>query len=226
MSPAAQQAAIERWAEANEVTIAAWHHEVISGKTTAANRPDMMGAIVDLSYHGAGVLVVAKRDRLARSVMQAAIIEGLVRDQGARVVCADGQAVDDGSPEAAFIRTVIDAIAEWERAKISQRTREALAVKKRRGERVGQVPYGWMVGTDGKTLHPIEAEQAIIAKVNKLFRRGETRASVAEILWYEGTVSRTGKRFKTTQIDRMLEPELRAMITTFVPPKDPKAVKP
>jgi hypothetical protein len=54
-------------------------------------------ALGELRALGAGVLVVAKRDRLARDVYVAATIERAVASGGARVVSADGTANGDAS---------------------------------------------------------------------------------------------------------------------------------
>ena len=74
----------------------------------------------------------------------AATIERAVAHGGGRVVCADG--VGNGETSAdAFMRTIIDAAAAYERALIRARTRAALGVKKSRGESTGtavRVP-GW-----------------------------------------------------------------------------------
>jgi DNA invertase Pin-like site-specific DNA recombinase len=75
LGPEAQRAAVKRWAEASGARVAAWHTDPgVSG-----------GAALDgLREHGAGVLVVVKRDRLARDVVLAAQVESLAQRAGAR----------------------------------------------------------------------------------------------------------------------------------------------
>lgn len=142
LSPGAQRAAIERWAAGAGVVVVAWHEDLgVSGGTALEDRPGLLSALDGLDALGAGTLVVAKRDRLARDVLTAALVERLCGRKGARVVAADGVANGDG-PEAALMRTLLDAFAAYERALIRARTRAALAVKKSRGERTGGVPMG------------------------------------------------------------------------------------
>jgi len=43
-------------------------------------------------------------------------------------------------------------------------TKAALGAKKARGERVGEIPYGYRLATDGVHLEPDQAEQAVIAE--------------------------------------------------------------
>lgn len=73
------------------------------------------------------MLVAAKRDRLARDVLTAALVERLCELKGGRIQTADGTGNVDG-PEAALIRTLLDAFAAYERALIRARTKAALAV--------------------------------------------------------------------------------------------------
>jgi len=65
-----------------------------------------------LTAQGAGVLLVAKRDRLARDVIVSAVVERLVERQGARVMAADGTGNGD-SPEAELMRRIADAFSVY-----------------------------------------------------------------------------------------------------------------
>jgi DNA invertase Pin-like site-specific DNA recombinase len=143
---------------------------------------------------GAGVLVVAKRDRIARDVMIAAMVERLVQREGAHVLSAAGEGGDDANdPSAQLMRTIVDAFAQYERALIRSRTKAALGVKKSRGERVGSVPFGFRLGADGRKLEPYEAEQAAMVRARTLRASGLSLRAVARALASEGVLSRSGK---------------------------------
>src|SRR5687767_12532202 len=78
LGPQAQRANIERWATTHGVTIVAWRTDQgVSGGAELDKRPALQAALDDLRLYDAGVLVVAKRDRLARDVVKAALIERL-----------------------------------------------------------------------------------------------------------------------------------------------------
>jgi hypothetical protein len=51
-----------------------------------------------LRVHGAGVLALAKRDRIARNVVIAATIDRAAEAHGARTVAADGAVKPFGEP--------------------------------------------------------------------------------------------------------------------------------
>jgi hypothetical protein len=110
-------------------------------------RPGLLAALSALRQRNACILLVARRDRLARDVLVAALVERLAERDGATVQAADGPA-EGTSPEAVLMRRIIDAFAEYERLVVRARTRAALALKRSRGERTGGIPYGcWLVGT-------------------------------------------------------------------------------
>ena len=193
LGPEAQRAAIEAWASREGVTVVAWHVEAgVSGAAAIADRPELVAALASLTVHGAGVLVVAKRDRLARDVMNAAMAERMAADAGARIVSAAGEGTDSADPSAVLMRTMVDAFAQYERAMIAARTRAALAAKRAKGERTGTIPYGFTADAAGR-LEQHAAEQATIARVRELRAAGATFPAIVAQLRAEGVASRAGK---------------------------------
>lgn len=204
LSPEAQRAQIENWAAREGVHVTAWHVDAgVSGASPIEARPALCEALSALREHGAGVLVVARRDRVARDVVVAATIERAATSAGARLVSADGTANGD-SPADAFMRTVIDGAAAYERGLIKARTKAALAAKAAKGERVGMVPYGWRVSADGVALERDEAEQGVLAAVRELRAAGLSQRAIVAELAGRGLVSRSGRPFQKTQIARMV----------------------
>jgi DNA invertase Pin-like site-specific DNA recombinase len=152
LGPEAQRAAIESWAKREGVAVVAWHVDAgVSGGSDLADRPALIAALGELRAVRAGVLVIAKRDRLARDVVVAATIERAAKACGAKVLSADGTANGD-SPADIFMRTMIDGAAAYERALIRARTKTALAAKRARGERAGEVPFGFCADVDGRLV--------------------------------------------------------------------------
>ena len=183
LGPDAQREAIERWAKANGVRIIATFEDLgVSGGAAIEDRPGLLGAVDALVEHRAGLLVAAKRDRLARDVMIAAMIERLAQRNGARVASADGTGNGDG-PEAMLMRSIIDAFGAYERALIRSRTKSALAVKRARGERTSRfAPFGFTFGPDGRSLVPVAAEQTIVARVRGMHEAGTSLSAIARVL--------------------------------------------
>jgi DNA invertase Pin-like site-specific DNA recombinase len=199
LGPEAQRAALTAWAAREGVTIVAWHTDAgVSGAAPLTERPAMLAALGDLRAHGAGVLAVAKRDRLARDVMAAAMIDRLTLDAGARVVSAAGEGTEGDDPAAVLMRRMVDAFAEYERAVIAARTRAALAVKKARGESTGEAPYGYRAEA-GRLVKDAD-EQAVIARVRQARAEGLTVREIAEGLRLAGVCSRGGRPIATSAV--------------------------
>jgi DNA invertase Pin-like site-specific DNA recombinase len=202
LSPDAQTAAIDAWAKREGLVVASVHADLgVSGGTPLEDRPGLLGAIESVKATGAGVLVVARRDRLARDVLTAALAERLCERVGARLLAADGTGNGDG-PEAALLRTLLDAFAAYERALVRARTRAALAVKKARRERTGSVPLGSRAGKDGH-LEVDAAESAAIARARALREEGRSLREIAATLVAEGYRPR-GKRWHVETLSKVV----------------------
>lgn len=201
LSPDAQRAAIERWARGVGVMIVAWHEDLgVSGGTALEDRPGLLAALDSLSTHAAGVLVVAKRDRLARDVLTAALVERLCERKGARIQTADG-AGNEAGPEGALMRTLLDAFAAYERALIRARTKGALAVLKAKGRRTGGVPMGRRV--EAGRLVVDGGEAAAVARARELRDQGKSLREIAAALEVEGHRPR-GARWHVQTLARMV----------------------
>jgi DNA invertase Pin-like site-specific DNA recombinase len=126
----AQRAAIEAFAAREQITILGWFSECQSGKRisdTLEERPQLRAALEAANAAKAPVLV-SKLDRLSRDVH---FISGLMAHKVPFLVAELGADVDP------FMLHLFAALAEKERAMISQRTKAALAALKARGVKLG-----------------------------------------------------------------------------------------
>lgn len=200
LTPDAQRTAIEAFAAAEGLTICAWHVEAVSGGADVDDRPVLLAAIDDLRVHGAGTLLVAKRDRLARDGDIAGFLSYSLRKAGARIMSADGANGEDLNDR--MTRTLQAMFAEQERHEIRRRTRAALAVLKARGVYLGAPPFGYR--RDGAGLVEDAAEQGVLRIVRELRAAGLSQRAIVAELAKRGAVSRVGRPFQATQIARML----------------------
>lgn len=197
----AQRGEIQRMAAQEGLTIVAWHEDKgVSGVTPMDERPGLLAAFHSLQEHRAGVLIAAKRDRLARDVVVAATIQRLVLSYGAQLMTTDGAGTAD-TPEANFMRTLMDAMAQFERALIRSRTSAALQAKRKRGELAGGVPYGWVADAH-RRLQPNPQEQTVIRIVRGLAAQGLSIRRIAGKLELAGIQPR-GARWHHTTIVRI-----------------------
>lgn len=192
LGPEAQRSQIEAWAQRERVEIVSWHEDHTSGATAVDLRDALPEALAQLRPSGAKILVVAKRDRIARDLYTGAMIERLVKRSGAEIVSAAGEGSGGDGPDQVLLRRLVDVFAEYERLMIQHRTRAALAALARRGERNGEIPYGCKLGSDGRRLEPHEGEQTVIRQVLALVDRGRTQREIARILTASGVRNRQG----------------------------------
>ena len=207
LGPDAQREALARWCAAHGAELVGTHEDLdVSGGDPLDRRPALLAALDGLAQHGAGVLLVAKRDRLARDVLNAALIERLAERAGARVVSAAGEGTDGlpGDPSGMLLRGIVDLFAQYERLVIAARTRAALAVKKARGERTGGVPYGYRLATDGVHLEPDPDEARAVAAARRYRAKGMTLQAIADRLHTRGIRPRSGGRWHPQTVARIV----------------------
>ena len=199
----AQQAAIEAAAARLGFSVLETFTDTVSGGLALEYRPALLSALE--AIRAGDVLLVAKRDRLGRDVLNVAMIERLVERRGARVYSAAGEGTDDDGPTGRLMRQIIDAFAEYERALIRARTRAAMAAAKKRGQRVGQIPWGMTLGDDGRSLVPNLEERALLAEIRALRDQGLALIQIAETLNERGLRNRQNRLWRAGFIAQLLE---------------------
>lgn len=204
LGPEAQRGAISAWAERESISVVEWFVEQgVSGATPVLERVTLLAALEALPKWNAGVLAFAKRDRIARNVAFAQEIERLVYLQGAAVRTADGMSDGRGS-SGLMSKGFHDLLGAYEREVIRERTRDAMAVKKARGERAGTIPYGFRLAEDGRRLEKDEIEQGTIVRARVLRTDGLSFHEIARRLLAEGYRPRVGDRWFAPQVARMM----------------------
>lgn len=169
------------------------------------HRPGLEAAIGELRR--GDVLLVYRHDRLARSVLLAELVRRQVSAAGARIAAVEGDvAGEDESPEAVFVRQVLDAVAELERKLIGARTRSAMRQQQREGKRVSRfAPYGYRLDPSDETrLVPVEREQEAIKRAKELASSGLTAYAIAKALDQEMPDACRGKSWSVRTVAKIL----------------------
>lgn len=166
----------------------------LSGALDLEDRPSLFAAVQGLKR--GDVLIVAKRDRIGRDLVGVAMIERQIIRKGARVVSAAGEGTEGTDAGAVMQRQILDVFAEYERRLIGQRTKAALQAKRARGERAGNVPFGYRLGADGQKLEPCEAEQGVLSILGELRAAGYSLRQIASELNRQGFKTRRGTAWR------------------------------
>jgi DNA invertase Pin-like site-specific DNA recombinase len=111
--------------------------------------------------------------------------------------------VDGGDPTRVLVRQVFGAIAQYERALISARMQAGRAAKAARGGfAFGSPPFGYRASD--KQLAPEPNEQAALARIVEMRRRGATFRAIAEALDAEGFEPKRSQRWHPEKVRRIV----------------------
>ncbi len=140
--------------------------DTISG--TKRDRPELDRLLEQLRE--GDVVVVTKYDRLARSLMHLLSIVEDIRSRGAGFRSL-GEQIDTTTPAGRLIFHVFGSIAEFERERIEERTREGLEAARKRGRVGGRPPA--LNKAQREEVRRMKAEGRKIVEIARLFNVSE-----------------------------------------------------
>lgn len=159
--------------------------EKVSGKNM--KRPELQN-ILDNIKKG-DVIMAAKLDRLSRSVLDfSELMSRAYREQWEIVLLEPS--VDTTTPHGKFTANIFAAVAELEREMISQRTKEALAVLKARGVRLGAPP---------------SIPEKVVRRIVDEHNAGFTLREIAQGLELDQIPTIRGGEWQHTTVDRVIK---------------------
>ncbi|MBX3225973.1 MAG: recombinase family protein [Labilithrix sp.] len=206
-SPAEQRSAIESWAAREAALVLAWQIDAgVGGATPIAERPGLTAAYRAIREHRAGVLVAANAACFSHDELVAWLIERAALSEGATLVTADGLTAEPRVSPAprSYTRGAVDLARAYDRVVVRGRIRATQADKRARGERIGNVPYGYRVAADGVHTEPDPAEQEVLATVRRLASEGLSQRAIVLHLAAAGVAGRTGSPLGQTQVSKLL----------------------
>ena len=162
--------------------------DVASGKSLR-HRDELGRTLRDLRDHNADALIVAKLDRLSRSVLDFAGVMETAAEEGWSLVVLD-LAVDTTTTNGKLIAHIMIALAQWERELIGDRTKAALTAVRARGTRLGRPS-----GIDAETLRLIRV----------LRSSGKSWQGIADALAAEGVPTAQGGRWHAATVRKIHE---------------------
>lgn len=112
--------------------------ETISGSVSAMQRPGFTRLLEKMEQ--GDVLIVTKLDRLGRDAIDVTSTVNLLDERGIRVHCLALGGTDLTSSAGRLTMQVINAVAQFERDLLIERTQAGLARAKAEGKRIGRPP--------------------------------------------------------------------------------------
>jgi DNA invertase Pin-like site-specific DNA recombinase len=193
--------------------------EGVSGTLEAADRPGLQEAIDMLNGPDGGAqgLLVARLDRLARSVtIQEAILAAIWRD-GHAVFTADGGEVprdDVDDPMRQAMREMAAVFASLDRRLIIKRLRDGRRAKQAMGLHAqGGYAYGRQAGRDAagrKDAVPNPDEQAAVDLIVRARRAGKSYRAICDDLEAAGIAPRKAARWSAMTVCKIAKREMGA----------------
>ncbi len=204
----AQRAKLSAYAEVYDLDLvqviedAGW-----SAKTL--ERPGLAAALASLEAGQADAILVAKLDRLTRSVRDLGDLVDRYFVGGRAALMSVAENVDTRTAGGRLVLNVLGAVSQWEREAIGERTSEALAQLRREGVKLGGEALGWRrsEGADAsgrRIVCDVVEEVETLRRMMTLRASGATIKQIATALEAEGRRTKSGGRWHATTVQRVL----------------------
>ena len=178
----------------------------VSGSVPLSERPagkDMLGDI-----RAGDVIVACKLDRLFRSASDALATAESLKKKGVDLILIDmGIEPVTGNGAAKMFFGVLALMAEFERDRINERTKDGIRAKReKKGFLGGNPPLGFRVEGQGREskLVPDEREREIIAMVREM-APSHGYGAIRRHLIEKGVPTRSGEPWQSVQVQRIIK---------------------
>lgn len=204
MGLAAQRGRIEAWCAATGAELTGVVEDAgVSGTKTLGERPGgaQIAEMLRQRRPTVAAVVVARLDRLGRDASETLALIGTFATGSVGLVSVADR-IDFSTPQGKAMAGVSAIFAELERDLIAQRTSEALRELRAQGRAYGPVPFGFR--RVGDALVAQSEEQSVLARINRLRRRGRSYAAIATSLNRAGIPAKRGGRWHAGSVRSVL----------------------
>ena len=170
--------------------------------TTTAGREEFLRMMGDSKGGDISRIYVYKLDRFARNRYDSATNRHRLSKRGVEVVPV-AESIPEG-PEGIMLEAMLEGMAEYYSANLSQNVRRGMEGNALKCKHNGARLYGYDLGADG-FYHVNEDEATVVRKMFDMYAGGASCPEIVEALAPYRT--RTGKRFRTSHVMRMLRNE-------------------
>ena len=179
---------------------------IVDGGESAKNlnRPGLQRLLALVDSGKVKAVIVAKLDRLTRSVKDLCSLLELFEKRGVALISV-AESLDTASAAGRLVITIMAAVSQWEREAIGERTRDALRHKRTSGERVGNIRFGFRLSPDGKHVEPDPGEQGVLTEIGHLRQSGHTLRGIAAALNRKALRTRRGSAWRLEHVARIIK---------------------
>lgn len=167
------------------------------------HRPGMVRLLALVEAGAIDTVIIAKLDRLTRSVADLAELLKRFERRGVSLVSV-ADSLGTRSAAGRLVLNIMVSVSQWEREAIGERTRDAMRHKRANGERVGTVPFGYRPAAGLARIEADPAEQGILSRIQELRASGRTTREIAAALNDSGLTTRRGTAWRFQYVAQAL----------------------
>ncbi|MFH0826064.1 MAG: recombinase family protein [Pseudomonadota bacterium] len=181
--------------------------EAISGGKPLSERPEGAAMCALIEAGEVDCVVITKLDRGFRNVVDCLQTIDMwdAANVGLHIVDLGGNSVDTKTTMGRYMITMFAAAAELERGLIRDRCNGGRKVCKAEGKRVGEIPYGYTLGADGKTLVEDSTEQEGLRLIHDLNAQGYSLREIADEMNKRQYAAKKGGKWSFGQVRTVLK---------------------
>src|ERR1019366_8616190 len=168
------------------------------------SRPGMARLLFLVDTGAVDTVIIAKLDRLTRSVKDLAELLERLTKHGVSLVSV-AESLYTGSASGRLVLNIMVSVSQWEREAIGERTRDAMRHKKAKLKFVGNAPYGFRQAADKRHVEPEPGEQAILERIHRLRKGGKSLRGIADQLNRLDIRTRQGSPWRHEYVARLLK---------------------
>jgi DNA invertase Pin-like site-specific DNA recombinase len=194
-----QQIAVERYAKQAGYSITdSVYDAAVSGADPLDARPGFAEALRRIAANGVKTIIVETASRFARDLIVAETGYRRLREAGITLIASDApNSFLDDTPTSTFIRQVLAAVQELDKAMIVSKLRGARQRKRATGVKV-----------EGRKSHA-EKNPATVERARALRAEGLTLKQITDQMTAEGFRTKPGTPYHLTAIGKMLSGRTR-----------------
>jgi DNA invertase Pin-like site-specific DNA recombinase len=153
------------------------------------DRPGMERLLVLVDARKVDTVIIAKLDRLTRSVKDLALLLENFTRRGVGLVSV-AESLDTNTAAGRLVLNIMVSVSQWEREAIGERTRDAMAHMKATHQAYSPTPYGFE--RNGDMLATADDEQGTVQQIRAWHAAGWTLRKIAGELNRLGVATKNG----------------------------------
>jgi site-specific DNA recombinase len=153
------------------------------------DRPGMERLLALVDARKVDTVIIAKLDRLTRSVKDLALLLERFTRRGVALVSV-AESLDTNTAAGRLVLNIMVSVSQWEREAIGERTRDAMAHMKATRQAYSPTPYGFE--RNGDRLDAADDEQGTVQQIRQWHSAGWTLRKIAGELNRMGVVTKNG----------------------------------